>query len=51
MCASQESDGPPENRILVLRGPLQTLYDLLEEYAPTWYTKADHDSAASALRV
>jgi hypothetical protein len=28
---------------------LKMLFDLLEEYAPTWYTEEHHDRAASAL--
>jgi hypothetical protein len=36
--------------ILKLREALKMLYDLLEEYAPAWYTKEHHDKAEDALR-
>ena len=29
---------------------LLELYNLLEEYAPTWYTQEHHDRAEAALR-
>jgi len=29
---------------------LQTLFKLLEEYAPGWYTQEHHDLASEALR-
>ncbi len=28
---------------------LKDLFELLEEYAPTWYTKEHHDRAVAAL--
>ena len=31
------------------RGVLQELFDLLEEYAPVWYTEELHDRAKAAL--
>jgi hypothetical protein len=30
---------------------LRTLYDLLEQYAPSWYTQQHHDKAAAALGI
>jgi hypothetical protein len=30
---------------------LTELYNLLELYAPAWYTKANHDKAEGALRA
>ena len=30
---------------------LKLLFDLLEEYAPSWYTAAHHTKALAALRV
>jgi hypothetical protein len=30
--------------------PLKMLYDLLEEYAPAWYTEEHHNKAEAALR-
>ncbi len=34
-----------------LEDALRTLYELLEEYAPSWYTRAHHDKAATALGI
>ena len=36
--------------VLKLREALKILYDLLEEYAPSWYTEEHHDKAEAALR-
>jgi hypothetical protein len=36
--------------VLKLREALKMLYDLLEEYAPSWYTGEHHDKAEAALR-
>jgi hypothetical protein len=33
-----------------LREALKMLYDLLEDYAPSWYTEEHHDRAEAALR-
>ena len=33
-----------------LREALKMLYDLLEAYAPAWYTEEHHDKAEAALR-
>lgn len=30
---------------------LQTLFDLLEQYAPSWYTEEHHNQALAALRL
>jgi hypothetical protein len=35
--------------VLKLREALKTLYDLLGEYAPSWYTE-HHEKAEAALR-
>ena len=32
-----------------LREALKMLYDLLEAYAPAWYTEEHHDKAKAAL--
>ena len=32
-----------------LREALKMLYDLLEDYAPAWYTQEHHDKAEAAL--
>jgi hypothetical protein len=37
--------------ILQLREALKMLYDLLEDYAPPWYTEGYHDKAEAALRL
>jgi hypothetical protein len=37
-------------KALKLREALKMLYDLLESYAPWWYTKEHHDRAEAALR-
>jgi hypothetical protein len=34
-----------------LREALKLLFDLLEEYAPAWYTEEYRDRAQSALRL
>ncbi len=34
-----------------LRDALKMLFDLLEAYAPMWYTKEHHDKALEALRT
>jgi len=36
--------------VLKVQEALKILYDLLEEYAPEWYTKEHHDKAEAALR-
>ncbi len=47
---------PPEEakrlsaQVLKLREALKMLYDLLEAYAPEWYTEEHHDKAEAALR-
>lgn len=34
-----------------LLSALQLLFDLLEAYAPCWYTEEHHDKALAALRL
>ena len=34
-----------------VRGALKMLFDLLEEYAPLWYTEEHHRQALSALKA
>ena len=36
--------------VLKLREALKMLYDLLEQYTPSWYTEEHHDKAEAALR-
>jgi len=49
MVAPQKRIEPPDEEIVVLRGALQTLYDLLEAFAPSWYTDEARESAEYAL--
>ena len=37
-------------RVLQLRDALKMLYDLLEAYAPVWYTEEHHNRTEAALR-
>jgi hypothetical protein len=37
-------------RIPTTREVLQELFQLLEEYAPTWYTEEHHNRAVAALQ-
>ena len=37
--------------VLKLREALKMLYDLLEDYAPPWYTEEYHAKAQAALRI
>ena len=50
MGARQKRIEPLDEEIVVLRGALQTLYDLLEAYGPSWYTDEERQSAEYALR-
>lgn len=40
---------PPPRPAPTPRTVLQELFDLLEEYAPVWYTEELHDRAEAAL--
>lgn len=37
-------------QVLQLREALKMLYELLEAYAPVWYTENHHEKAEAALR-
>ena len=50
MGAPQKRIEPLDEEIVVLRKALQSLYDLLEEFAPSWYTEEERESAEYALR-
>lgn len=41
----------PASEVQELREALKMLYDLLEDYAPPWYTEEYHDKAEAALRI
>ena len=41
----------PAAEVRELREVLKMLYDLLEDYAPSWYTEEYHDKAEAALRI
>jgi len=38
------------HEILQVREALRMLYELLESYAPVWYTEEHHEKAEAALR-
>ena len=38
-------------QLLMAAGVLTELYDLLEGYAPSWYSQQHHERAEAALRV
>lgn len=40
----------PEQRIDHVKAALHELFQLLEDYAPTWYTEEHHDRAMAALQ-
>lgn len=40
-----------ERERVQLAGALRSLYQLLEEYGPAWYTKDHHERAELALRL
>lgn len=46
-------NGASEKKLRLARAAdvFAELYDLLEEYAPTWYTQHHHERAESALRL
>ena len=48
MSPDDEKDRSAE--VVKLREALKMLYDLLEAYAPHWYTEEHHDRAEAALR-
>jgi len=41
----------PAGEVRELREALKMLYDLLEGYAPPWYTEEHRDKAEAALRI
>jgi hypothetical protein len=48
----QDRDAEPQQlteREKKLKGALKSLFELLEEYSPRWYTKEHHDQAVAAL--
>ena len=42
-------DAEPEQRPDAARAVLAELFELLEDYAPTWYTEELHNRAGAAL--
>lgn len=42
---------PAEECLVRLKEALIDLYELLEQYAPTWYTQAHRDQAKLALNL
>jgi hypothetical protein len=49
MPQADADDGATE--VSKVREALKMLYDLLEAYAPAWYTREYHDKAEAALRL
>ena len=47
----RQTPEPPSRPAPTPRAVLQELFDLLEEYAPTWYTEELHDRATEALSL
>ena len=43
------SDQEIESHLRMAAGVLSELYQLLEEYGPSWYTKDHHERAEAAL--
>lgn len=46
-----KSDADLEDRCLRLFDALRDLYELLEEFAPSWYNEQHHEKAAAALEM
>ena len=44
-----KSDPEMESRLRLAADALSELYQLLEEYGPSWYTKGHHERAEAAL--
>ena len=48
---SLDDTSRPAAEVRELREALKMLYDLLEDYAPPWYTEEYHAKAEAALRI
>jgi hypothetical protein len=48
---SLDDTNPPAAEVRELQEALKMLYDLLEDYAPPWYTEEYHAKAEAALRT
>lgn len=48
---SLDDSNRPVAEVRELHEALKMLYDLLEEYAPSWYTEGYHTKAEAALRI
>jgi hypothetical protein len=44
-----KSSSPMEGRPVTAHAVLKELFELLEDYAPTWYTEEHHNRAVAAL--
>ena len=44
---NEQATGDHQKTVTALR----TLFDLLENYAPAWYTQEHHDLASEALKI
>jgi hypothetical protein len=47
---SMHDEEPRAAEVLELREALKLIYDLLEDYAPSWYGEKIRDKAEAALR-
>ncbi len=47
--SSEEGNSEQADRVPTSREVLEELFELLEDYAPTWYTEEHHNRAVAAL--
>jgi hypothetical protein len=45
------SANPQPHQAITAKAALEELFELLEDYAPVWYTEEHHDRAIKALRA
>jgi len=46
-----KKEDPTESEFRTVADALMELFELLEEYAPAWYTEEHHNRAVAALRI
>jgi len=46
-----ENSGSLEGKFKIVAEAFSELFELLEQYAPTWYTQQHHDRALAAQRL
>lgn len=49
LASNAESDPSDTQQPVSARAVLEEIFQLLEEYAPTWYTETHHDRIVAAL--